>query len=210
MSNENPESPDGISIPADYRLPTTFNFDTAKFETPESQSRSQIEIWRSKAESEGELTQVVMNEEKSVPQSGTHCFFTNGLHGCGVFVELKDGTAHFGHLDAKKLMQDIERFKDMGESSSSLILIPDIPELNSIQGSSVIRYHLELNYSPDGFAEGMALQESPHLQSACVVLERQPEGGYSGYINAFERTMNAKWYISGLPQQVAQKIELTN
>jgi len=54
----------------------------------------------------------------------------------------------------------------------------------------------------------MALQESPELQSACIYLERGENGKFEGYINAFERKLNAKWYVSYLPTHIAHKIQL--
>lgn len=169
----------------------------------------QIQIWRSLAEKNNTLVQAEMNDEISGQiVTDELVFYTNGLHGCVVFLELKDGNYKFGHIQPVLATTRIDEWKKLGENSNGILLMPNIPEFNGISGDNVIKYNLEMNFTPDSFAEGMALHESPEIQSACIYIKADEEGHYSGYINAFERTINAKWYVPYLPTHVAKRIEI--
>ncbi|MFW5719799.1 MAG: hypothetical protein ACOCXT_02105 [Candidatus Dojkabacteria bacterium] len=178
--------------------------------TQDKQPIGQIQAWRESAKNSGNLVQVSMNEEQTGKiKEGANVFYTNGLHGCVVYLSLdSEGNYGFGHIDTVKAAQRLTEWQDIAESGQGILLVPDIPEFESLEGGNVTKYKLTTDFIPDSFAEGMALQESPDLQSACIFLKRETDGGFSGYINAFERTYNAKWHLPYLPSHIASKIEL--
>ncbi len=181
------------------------NTNIASHESPQS---SQVSVWWESAKKDGRLTEIRMNEEVTIPINADRpVFYTGGLHGCLVYLEVDpdNKTARFGHIDTTQAAKRFQEWQQLATKKHSVLLVPDIPPFQKLTGEHVYKYDLNLNFTPDGFAEGMALQESPHLQSACVYLEMNDQS-VTGYLNAFERVQNAKWPPTYLPKHIAKSL----
>lgn len=188
------------------KKPITHPTNNSEKPASSAQPRSQIQLWKEIAVEKGTLYQVGMNQESRVSNAGLDeaTFYTNGFHGCVFYLELRDGEFRFGHIDANIALRNHEMLRQLPQNGS-IVVAPDIPELDFLQGNHVHKYKLPTNPVIDNFAERMALQESPELLSVAVKLIRTGEV-YSGYLNAFQSTPDSKWHISYYPQQIATKL----
>ena len=167
---------------------------------------SQIASWIDRAKEQGNLTVIGMNQivEKTILDEDV--FLTQGLNGCVALLNIDDeGKARFEHIDAPKFLKRKREMIDYVERGRVILLKPNIPELAEITGKNVFEYNFNLNSTPDSFTEVMAIQDSPYIQSVCFHVKKK-ESDFEIYLNAFERTQNARWQVDYIPNQIAKRI----
>lgn len=108
-------------------------------ELQDLENKSPIEIWKDMAEKQGYLVAIRMHEEVSGTIEGDKIvFYTNGLHGCVVYLEINGNNYSFGHVPTDFAAKRLDERNSIANNPGGLLLMPDIPEFNEISGTNVL------------------------------------------------------------------------